>query len=177
MLALSKLSGFTIQENPLQAFEIVVSFLLFENSLSDPADFVNALLRVYAVPPYMTANSDVPDSYEEYCATTPGFREGVAGLVVDYKEATAIPKSDPLARLNICEALVTILRFDRVYSSSIGGYDRLSYAASSIEARFYSDVVARVRCLGCHRAFIFRLSFTRHMMSAGLTKGYIASQA
>ena len=48
--------GFMLREDHLEAFEIVVTFPLTQTDISGPEEFVNALLSIYAIPPYISKN-------------------------------------------------------------------------------------------------------------------------
>jgi hypothetical protein len=61
-------------------------------------------------------------------------------------------------RLDLCRELAKLLQFDKVYTSNLHAYTRIRYACTHADAEYYYDVVARVRCEGCHHDFTFRLA-------------------
>ena len=143
------------------AFEWVVTALLEEenqNQIFSAANFVNTLLRIYAVPPYISENyPEIPNSFEQYCAADPDFESEIVAIVLIYKKM--IPRTGIGDRLLICEILATKLFFDKVYTENLDCYTRIEYSNSHADAKFYHDFLARVRCPGCDHPFVYRLAF------------------
>lgn len=141
---------------PLSAFEFVVTFLLQEgNNIFSAADLVNTLLRIYAVPPYITRNYPTPNTFEEYCDANPDFESEIMAIIVIYLKL--LPRTEHPDRLTLCQILAKKLFFDKLYTSNMNSYTRLSYAGSHADDKFYLDLLARVRCGGCERPFVFRI--------------------
>jgi hypothetical protein len=161
--------GFRLRKDPLDHFEIVVTFLLANGGIRNAPDFVNALLRIYAAPDYITRNyPGIPNSFEEYCAANPACHGEIDFLVGAY--LAVLPHEDiefppdlninaHQVRLELCKEIATKLHFDAVYTANLHAYTRTRYACTHADAEYYFDVVARVRCEGCERAFTFRLAF------------------
>lgn len=143
------------------AFEFVITALLDpenQNQIFSAVNFVDTLLRIYAVPPYISERyPQIPNSFEQYCAANPDFESEIVAIILIYKKM--IPRTGPADRLPMCEILATKLFFDRVYIKNLNCYTRLEYSNSHADAKFYLDCLARVRCPGCNRPFVHRLAF------------------
>jgi hypothetical protein len=148
--------GFCLRA-PLEALEAVITYLLTSGYIGNAVELVSSLLRIYAVAPYFgQIHPHIPDSYEEYCTTTPNFQAELDSLVFAYLEASSGTTVDSVQEM--CQETANKLRSEEVYPANLGAYTRLRYACTFADSIHYLDSLVRVRCQGCDRTFYFRVA-------------------
>jgi hypothetical protein len=151
---------------PLEALETVITYLLTSVYISNAVELASSLLRIYAVAPYFgQIHPHIPDSYEEYCTTTPNFQAELDSLIFAYLKASSGTIVDSVHE--ICQEIANKLRFEEVYTANLGAYTRLRYTCTFADSIHYLDSLIRVRYQGCDRTFFFFvLLFIKLMTSA-----------
>jgi hypothetical protein len=148
--------GFCLRA-PLEALEAVITYLLTSGYIGNAVELVSSLLRIYAVAPYFgQIHPHIPDSYEEYCTTTPNFQAELDSLVFAYLEASSGTIVDSVQEM--CQETANKLRSEEVYPANLGAYTCLRYACTFADSIHYLDSLVRVRCQGCDRTFYFRVA-------------------
>jgi hypothetical protein len=140
-------------------FKQVVSILLSNPQYHTAGPFVEALERIYAVPPSLRF-ATLPVKLGDYIRLQPDFVGRLEMLLSEYLIASSTEKSD--RSLGIILSLIDMLHLSQQFSGGLNSFSRLShFQLQNPSFECYVNILAFIHCSGCNGQFPYRFSLLR----------------
>ncbi|KAH7377813.1 hypothetical protein BKA66DRAFT_151133 [Pyrenochaeta sp. MPI-SDFR-AT-0127] len=136
----------------LANFDFVVKTILSHFGLVDVRGFLRTIDRIYAVPTFLCSRTL---STRSPLADEPRLSKVLRKLLVQHLQPQTVGNN----RLDISMKIVKLLLLQKRLKGTAAAFTGLSYASNPLhQVQGYNDCLAAVRCHGCTKSFLYRIS-------------------